>query len=66
MNKTRLSGHAAALLCAVIWGTTFISTKVVLVFFTPLEILVIRFVLGYLLLWLIRPEKVEWQGFGRE
>ncbi len=66
MNKTRLSGHAAALLCAVIWGTTFISTKVVLVFFTPLEILVIRFVLGYLLLWLIRPEKLEWQGFERE
>ena len=66
VNKSKLSGHMAALLCAVIWGTTFISTKVVLSVFTPIEILVIRFFLGYILLWLIRPEKLEWQGVKRE
>lgn len=52
----------AALLCAIIWGTTFISTKVVLSTFTPIEILVVRFVLGYLLLWALRPKKLSFQG----
>lgn len=61
MNKKTL-GHMAALLCAIIWGTTFISTKVVLSTFTPIEILVVRFVLGYLLLWALRPKKLSFQG----
>lgn len=52
-------GHLAALLTIVIWGTTFISTKVLLVNFTPLEILLIRFVLGYVALWLLHPHKLQ-------
>ena len=61
VNKKAL-GHMAALLCAIIWGTTFISTKVVLTTFTPIEILVIRFILGYLLLWALRPKTLPFQG----
>ena len=36
-------------------GTTFISTKVLLEDLSPLEILVLRFVAGYIFLWIIRP-----------
>lgn len=61
VNKKTL-GHMAALLCAIIWGTTFISTKVVLSTFTPIEILVVRFVIGYLLLWALRPKRLAFQG----
>lgn len=38
MNKN-LKGHLAALITIFIWGTTFISTKILLVDFKPIEIL---------------------------
>lgn len=54
LNKP-LAGHLAALLTILIWGTTFISTKVLLDAFTPVEILFTRFLIGYLALWLVCP-----------
>lgn len=53
-NKTS-TGHLLALLTILIWGTTFISTKVLLIDFTPVEILFFRFVIGYVVLFLIYP-----------
>ena len=37
------TGHIAAFITILIWGTTFISTKVLLRTFTPIEILFVRF-----------------------
>ena len=54
-QKTKAAGHLAAIFTMLIWGTTFISTKVLLESLSPLEILVLRFVAGYIFLWLIRP-----------
>lgn len=59
MNKHRYVGHFAAFLTILIWGTTFISTKILLVEFTPVEILFIRFVIGYLALWLVYPKLLK-------
>lgn len=56
MNE-KMKGHLAALFCAFVWGTTFISTKVLLQELGPLEILVIRFVIGYGALWLAYPRR---------
>ncbi len=39
MENKKTFGHLAALLTIVIWGTTFISTKILLVDFKPVEIL---------------------------
>ncbi|SHN63124.1 MULTISPECIES: DMT family transporter [unclassified Paenibacillus] len=50
------TGHLLALLTILIWGTTFISTKVLLIDFTPVEILFFRFVIGYVVLFLIYPQ----------
>ena len=50
MNKMTM-GHIAALITIVIWGTTFISTKILLTDFTPIEILFFRF-----LLYIIAPK----------
>ena len=47
MEQQKTAGHLAALLTIVIWGTTFISTKVLLADFQPVEILFFRFVLGF-------------------
>ncbi len=57
-NKT-ISGHIAAFITILIWGTTFISTKVLLKTFTPIEILFIRFMIGYLALWCVCPRRLK-------
>jgi drug/metabolite transporter (DMT)-like permease len=48
-------GHLAASFTILLWGATFISTKVLLETFSPVEILVVRFVLGYVALWAAAP-----------
>lgn len=53
------TGHLAAFITILIWGTTFISTKVLLETFSPVEILFIRFVMGYLALWLVCPRTLN-------
>lgn len=47
--------HGIALFTVLVWGLTFVSTKVLLVDFTPLWILLIRFVIGFLCLCALRP-----------
>ena len=59
MRQTAWAGHGAALLTILIWGTTFISTKVLLTSFQPVEILFLRFVLGFLALCLIYPRRLR-------
>lgn len=53
--RTKTAGHLSAIFTIVVWGTTFISTKVLLDAFSPIEILFIRFVIGYLALWCVCP-----------
>lgn len=57
-NNKVLAGHLAAFITILIWGTTFVSTKVLLDSFSPIEILLIRFLTGYLILWLVYPHKL--------
>lgn len=52
------AGHGLAALTILIWGTTFISTKILLADFAPVEILVLRFLLGYVLLWAAAPRRL--------
>ena len=63
MGNKRLAGHLAALLTIIIWGTTFISTKVLLTDFKPVEILFFRFVMGFAALLLACPHRMK--GVGR-
>lgn len=57
--KPKLAGHLAALATVLIWGTTFISTKVLLLSFAPLEILFLRFLLGFLALLAANPRRLR-------
>lgn len=65
MGTTTL-GHIAALFTVIVWGTTFISTKILLLDFTPLEILFFRFILGFLVLCLVKPERLKTKGLEEE
>ena len=60
------AGHLAALLTILIWGTTFISTKVLLRSFSPVEILFIRFTIGYLSLLAFFPKFLPFRNLRHE
>lgn len=53
--ENRLLPHIAALFTMFVWGLTFVSTKVLLEYLNPIEILFARTVLGFLTLCLLRP-----------
>ena len=59
MKDKSFAGNLAALFTIVIWGTTFISTKVLLIDFQPVEILFFRFVLGFLALVVVCPHRIK-------
>ena len=63
-NNHRLQGHLLGAFSVLVWGTTFVATKVLLRTFSPIEIMVARFALGFLALLvagrgLMRP-KEKW------
>lgn len=59
MENKNIQGHLSALLTIFIWGTTFISTKILLVDFQPVEILFFRFVIGLTALLLVYPHRLK-------
>lgn len=52
-------GHLSALFTIFIWGTTFISIKVLLGPFTPVEIMFFRMALAYVALLIVRPKFIK-------
>lgn len=58
-RKTEITGHFLAFVTIFIWGTTFISTKLLLKTLSPIEILFLRFTLGLLLLLAIYPHRLR-------
>ncbi|HKM30019.1 MAG TPA: DMT family transporter [Bacilli bacterium] len=55
MNKKTL-GNLLALLTVLIWGTTFVVTKNLLNSFKPIEILLYRFSIAFLVLFVVYPK----------
>lgn len=55
MEQKHSKGHLSAILTILIWGTTFISTKVLLTDFEPVEVLFFRFILGFAALVVVCP-----------
>ena len=65
-RRQKTLGHIAALLTILIWGTTFVSTKVLLRDFTPVTVLFTRFVIGYAFLWCLKPRLMPFSGWKKE
>lgn len=66
MERNAAAGHLAALVTILIWGTTFISTKLLLAEFQPVELLFFRFLLGLLALFLACPRRLRGTTPGQE
>ncbi|MFG6394303.1 MAG: DMT family transporter [Lachnospiraceae bacterium] len=58
MENNNIKGHLAALVTIIIWGTTFISTKVLLESFSPVLILFLRFIIGLAVLFIVCPGRL--------
>ncbi len=59
MKDKKSIGHITAVITILIWGTTFISTKILLKDFQPVEILFFRFVLGLAALLIVYPKPLK-------
>ena len=62
-KNTTLGGHLLALFCVVVWGTTFLVSKQLLAVCTPVQVMLLRFVFAYAMLWALYP---HWRFCGRE
>lgn len=64
--KKNYIGHLMAVITIIIWGTTFISTKILLEQFSAEEILAYRFFMAFLILVIIYPKNFKILSFKEE
>ena len=62
----RRAGHLFAAFSVLLWSTTFVSTKILQTTFSSLEILFIRFCIGYLVLTMMHPRPARFAGARKE
>lgn len=61
-TKPSLTGHLCALFCVVVWGTTFIVSRILLAYYTPTQTMLMRFIGAYVFLWfLCREWYFQWR-----
>lgn len=58
-KKKDIQGHLFAIVTIFIWGTTFISTKILLKAMPPIEILFLRFTIGFIVLLVFYPHRLK-------
>ena len=66
MQKNLIVGYIFAITVVVIWAMTFVSSKVLLEDFTPIEVLFDRFVIATLALLILRPKDLKFTSFKGE
>ena len=59
MDKNRLTGHILAGFTILIWGTTFIASKVLLKYYSAAVLMTMRFIIAWLVLFLMRPKFIR-------
>lgn len=65
-EKKKVLGHFMACSTQVMWGATFVSTKVLLTYFSPVEVLMTRAVLAFIALFLFYPHHLRIKEKKRE
>ena len=63
-SHSRLLAHLMALMVSAIWATTFVCSKELLAYYSPAQVMFMRFAIAYFVLWLLRPRPLPWQGRG--
>jgi drug/metabolite transporter (DMT)-like permease len=65
-DRKQLNGHLSAFITIFIWATTFISTKILLKEFSPVEIIFFRLVIAYCVLFVISPHFIKYKNLKEE
>ena len=65
-DKKQVLGHVMACGTQIMWGATFVSTKVLLQYFLPAEVLFTRAVLAFLALMVIYPHRLKLRDIMQE
>lgn len=58
-RRKEIIGHLFAVITIFIWGMTFISTKILLKSISPIEILFLRFTIGFIILYIAYPHRLK-------
>lgn len=58
-NRKQVLGHIMACGTQIMWGATFVATKVLLRYFMPVEVLFTRAILAFLTLYLLYPHRLK-------
>lgn len=58
-RREEITGHLFAFITIFIWGTTFISTKILLKAISPIEVLFLRFTIGFIVLLVVYPRRLK-------
>lgn len=58
-SKSKFFGYFLACFTIFVWGITFVCTKHLLIYFSALEILFIRFILAYCFLFILKPHTLK-------
>ena len=66
MKNKKLLGHMIAFIAITFWGITFVSTKILLNYIEPIEIMISRFTLAYLILLIAYPKFSKFKSFKDE
>ena len=63
MTKSKPAAHGAALFTVICWGITMVASKQLLTVYSPIQIMVMRFILAIAALFLLRPKflKLPWK-----
>lgn len=62
-DKKTLRGHLFSILCVIAWGTSFLVSKSLMERLTPVQLMMLRFIIAWLSIWAIYP---KWQFNWRE
>lgn len=69
MGKSNMIYHITAVITVLIWGSTFVSSKVLILHgMTPEEIFTVRFLIAYFCIWLFSPRRLfsdDWKDEAR-
>lgn len=63
MEKSKSTlGHLFALLCVIIWGTSFLVSKNLMATVSAVQLMWLRFLVAYITLWLLHPKwRFKWK-----
>ena len=55
-DRKPLKGHVLSMLCVIAWGTSFLVSKNLMGRLTPVQLMLLRFVIAWLAIWLFYPK----------